>query len=152
VDAQLQVKYEKSFNTLLSAIMLHKCFVTRLWYDSPYVFKQFTRIGIGLSQHLVNNGIASFADALKHDVAYLDRVLNRAGYGAQVRDAVRSLPNFTIEFALVKQERDRIVLNVACTMTNWESLKASDLLGASNPIMFVAGDMHDNLIGNQRLK
>jgi hypothetical protein len=151
-ETEMYIKYEKSFNTLLNSIMLHKCFVTRLWHDSPYVFKQFTGIGATLSQALVNNGVVSFAHVLKYDSMHLDRILNRTGFGAQILKAVKSLPHFRINFNLIKSESDKIILNVICEMENYECVKENDILGLNNPIMFVAGDCFDNLICSQRLK
>jgi hypothetical protein len=152
LETETFVKYEKSFNTLLNSIMLHKCFVTSLWHDSSFVFKQFQRIGAALSKALANNGVISFAHALKHDSAHLDRILNRIGYGAQILDIVKALPEFRIDFKLVKSEGDKVVLNVICTMVNYEAVKENDTLGIGNPIMFVAGDYFDNLICSHRLK
>ena len=151
------MKYEKSYETLLNAALMHKCFVTRMWHDSPHVFKQFTRIGTALSQAFVSNSLTSFRSVLKYDATRLDMTLNSkmVGFGHQVLGLVKQLPFFSASFTLLKHDRenDRVCINVKCRMDNYlEMDEQGGSLGMSNPVMILVGDNYDNLIFAQKLK
>ncbi|XP_031193013.1 probable ATP-dependent DNA helicase HFM1 isoform X2 [Mastomys coucha] len=51
---------EKKFAVLLNSVILAKCFKCKLWENSEHVSKQLDKIGISLSNTMVNAGLTSF--------------------------------------------------------------------------------------------
>lgn len=140
----------KNYLTFLNSVVLYKNFVTKLWFDSPHLFKQFNRIGTALSMSLVNKGICSFEDILRTSPRALERILNKnPPYGNRILETIEKLPRFKIEFKRELITDEDIYVDVICLMENYDyisSLGDGGCLGLSNQIMFVVGDEHYNLL------
>ena len=160
-----------NYETFINSVILCKCFNTRLWHDSPHIFKQFNRIGPALSQTFVNAGIDSINKILQIDPRQLERILNKnQPFGNTILQTIQNLPTFKIEFNLhiidkkqsfnkaktsnLSTEKD-FILDVSCMMTNYEQLTECEnggSLGYYNPMMFILGDEKNNLMFAQRLR
>lgn len=146
------IKNRKNYETFINSTMLHKCITTRLWHDSPHIFKQFSRIGTTLSQALVNQNITSFKEILKLDAHQLEAILNKnQPFGNVVLETVKKLPEYNIEFETIKHG----TIDIICKMVNYENIaKYEDggCLGYNTPIMLIVGDEKNNLLCAHRLK
>ena len=157
-----------TYETFINAVVVYKCFITRLWHDSPHLFKQFNRIGPALSQALLNAEIDSFDKILSTQPRQLEKILNKhPPFGNQIIETIQKLPHFKIEFDLIEKNENKstnkknklnpttIMLDIRCVMTNSAFLNTCEkggCLGYSNPIMFILGDEKNNLIFAQRLR
>ena len=63
-----------SFMTLVSAVILAKCFQANLWDNSPYVSKQVRKIGQVFSKTLAENGKTTIHSILSSDPRQLETV------------------------------------------------------------------------------
>ncbi|XP_070342920.1 probable ATP-dependent DNA helicase HFM1 isoform X4 [Equus asinus] len=67
---------EKKFAVLLNSLILTKCFRCKLWENSLHVSKQLEKIGITLSNAMVNAGLTSFKKIEETDARELELVFN----------------------------------------------------------------------------
>ena len=150
-----------NFETFLNAVVLNKCFNTRLWHDTTHIFKQFNRIGTTLSQHLVNADITTFKKMLQLNPRRLEAILNKSSpFGNHIMDTIAQLPLLGIEFARQTNyqrdiDRDTVEININCVMKNYDimsELENGGCLGLGCQIIFILGDEFNNLLASQRLK
>jgi hypothetical protein len=142
--------------------MVCKCFSTKLWFDTPHIFKQFSRIGTALSSTLVNANITTFDEILKMNAHQLERILNKnAPFGELLLETIQKLPKFRIKFELLDRSNIQIrnnesfILDIKCILENYEELskcKNGGTLGYSSELAFIVGDEKNNLLCSQHLK
>ncbi|XP_028987993.1 probable ATP-dependent DNA helicase HFM1 isoform X2 [Betta splendens] len=85
------------FSTVLNALILAKCFRSKLWENSPYVSKQLEKIGHTLSTAMVNAGLTTFSKIEQTNPREIELVLNRhPPFGNQIRESVIYLPKYEV--------------------------------------------------------
>lgn len=155
------VRLEKNYETFINAAILYKCISVRMWYDSPHLFMQFTRVGMSLSQLFVKNNLTSFEKVLNIGASDLEKLLNKpAPYGKVILETIEKLPKYAITFESSGVCCDRIdsyttTLDIKCTMLNWDYIRGCEnagTLGFSLPILLIVGDEKNNLLCSQKLK
>jgi hypothetical protein len=143
-------------------VILCKCFSTRLWFDTPHIFKQFSRIGTALSSALVNANITTFDQMLKMNAHELERILNKnAPFAELVLETIQKLPKLQIKFELINRSNmqisndENLLLDIKCILNNYEELSKYEnggTLGYKSELIFIVGDEKNNLLCSQRLK
>jgi len=89
---------EKKFAVLLNSLILAKCFRCKLWENSLHISKQLEKIGITLSNAMVNAGLTSFKKIEETDARELELILNRhPPFGTQIKETVMYLPKYELE-------------------------------------------------------
>lgn len=122
------------FRTLVSAVLLAKCFNAQLWENSPHITKQFKKIGFTYSAMLTANGKTSIDSLLCTSpreierVLYLIKILQKkmsiiifnfllkiskksAPFGNDIIDAVEKMPNYSITIQIKPTKLGRIEIN-----------------------------------------
>lgn len=69
-----QNDHPQSYNALLSAVTLVKCFRARLWENTQYAVKQLPGVGIVMSTALATAGKKTFQDILEANPRDIERV------------------------------------------------------------------------------
>ncbi|KAF7243415.1 putative ATP-dependent DNA helicase HFM1 [Varanus komodoensis] len=88
---------QNNFLVLLNSLVLAKCFRCRLWENSPYVSKQLEKIGMTLSNAMVNAGLTSFKKIEDINARELELILNRhPPFGNQIKELVAHLPKYKL--------------------------------------------------------
>lgn len=140
-----------NYETCINAVILHKCILRKLWYDSPHVFKQFARIGDSISHHLVAAGVTSFERLVRMDPREIDAITKKSSpFGQVLVETISKLPRYSIRFEKLNNSRgDASQVVVRCRMNNLSqiaSLKDGGPLGAKQPMMLVIGDEKNRLL------
>ncbi|KAJ6637700.1 putative ATP-dependent DNA helicase HFM1 [Pseudolycoriella hygida] len=88
---------KKNFSALISITYLLKSLQVNLWENSPFVFKQFKRIGYVYSKILASNGKTKLESVLSSSPSDIEMILKkRPPFGKEFLDAVSILPQFDI--------------------------------------------------------
>jgi ATP-dependent DNA helicase HFM1/MER3 len=165
LSQNLSSKHNKIYQTFLNAVILNKCFTTKMWHDSVHVFKQFNRIGATLSQTIIAAGIKSFDEMSTLDATQIEAILNKnPPFGNGILETIQKLPRFHIEFEVNPNKFDSNhfkSINVNCIMDNYDLLKMSEErentkkeITSNYPfyMMFIIGDERDHLLFSSRIK
>jgi hypothetical protein len=135
--------------------MIYKSIYSRMWYDSPHLFKQFNRIGPAISQALVDANITSIEELMNTNPRRMEIILKKSKpYGDQVIETLKSLPKLSISFNKSNdQDEEKCCVDVICSMDNCDYLnEEGGLLGLMHPFMFILGDENHNLLSFAKLK
>ncbi|RNA32523.1 putative ATP-dependent DNA helicase HFM1 [Brachionus plicatilis] len=140
-----------NYETFINLLTLHKCINCRLWYDSPHIFRQFNRIGLGLSQSFVRQSITSFDKVLELNQFEIERRLNKnSPFGTIVIETVKKLPEFRITCEIISLGQ----VNLSISLLNFDFIKTFDdggTLGLKTPISLIIGDEINNLVFTKRI-
>lgn len=146
-----QLNSTNNYETFINLVTLHKCINCRLWYDSPHIFRQFNRIGLGLSQSFVNQSITTFDSVLEMNPFEIERKLSKnSPFGSIVIETVKKLPKFSIKFEIISLGQ----INLSIFLLNFDFLqKFNDggTLGLNTPITLIVGDEFNNLVFTKRI-
>lgn len=52
--------HSNNYDLCFNSVLITKCFLSRLWYDSPHIFRQLQRIGAATSQAFVDANWTQF--------------------------------------------------------------------------------------------
>ena len=118
------------------------------------MFKQFNKVGATYSSNLINEGITTIDKLLELSPIRLDQILNKNGLGQSLLNSAKKLPKFEIQFKKINTNQISHTLEVRCVLLNYEDLKEcgdGGTLGLYNPMIFVMGDMNNNLLTYQIL-
>ena len=89
---------QSSFSTLKGALVLAKCLKSGLWENSPFVSKQFERVGLAYSNCMVDAGLHTFEAIAEKDPRLLEVIVNRpAPFGNHLRDSAKHMPRYNVE-------------------------------------------------------
>uniref|UniRef100_K7EBL3 Probable ATP-dependent DNA helicase HFM1 n=1 Tax=Ornithorhynchus anatinus TaxID=9258 RepID=K7EBL3_ORNAN len=89
---------DTKFSALLNSLILAKCFRSKLWENSLHVSKQLEKIGVTLSNAMVNAGLTSFRKIEDINARELELILNRhPPFGNQIKDTAMHLPKYELE-------------------------------------------------------
>ncbi|XP_018902147.2 uncharacterized protein [Bemisia tabaci] len=137
---------DNCYKTLLSAILLAKCFISQLWENSEHVSRQLPGIGPVLSSHLVAARKVTLQDILDSNPRDLEVVLNRLPpFGNNLIDSVKVLPQFELEIQM-SDTTGEILVEVR--ISNYpDVLKSKNL---QEMFYLLVGNSNNNIIHKSR--
>uniref|UniRef100_A0ABM5G8Q2 DNA 3'-5' helicase n=1 Tax=Pogona vitticeps TaxID=103695 RepID=A0ABM5G8Q2_9SAUR len=144
---------QDNFLVLLNSLILAKCFKCRLWENSVYVAKQLEKIGLTLSNAMVNAGLTSFKKIENKNARELELILNRhPPFGNQIKESVVYLPKYelTIE-QLAKYSEAVAEILVTVILTNFEQLQTKRTAPDSHYVTLIIGDNDNRVVIKQKI-
>ncbi|KAF5306943.1 hypothetical protein FQA39_LY00173 [Lamprigera yunnana] len=133
---------KNTFSALLNALILVKCFHTRLWENSPYVSKQLPGIGSAYSVTLAEADKTSFEALANTNPRDIERIINRKPpMGNEIRGAVEHLPNYKLDLTCL----DNSYVDVKITLKNVELIKSHSSVKKESIMTLLVGDT-DNCV------
>ncbi|XP_037682589.1 probable ATP-dependent DNA helicase HFM1 [Choloepus didactylus] len=144
---------EKKFSVLLNSLILAKCFRCKLWENSLHVSKQLEKIGITLSNAMVNAGLTSFKKIEETDARELEVILNRhPPFGTQIKESVMYLPKYELEVEQVARYSDTVAeILVTILLRNFEQLKTKRTAPDSHYVTLIIGDTDNQVVFKHKL-
>ncbi|XP_043942750.1 probable ATP-dependent DNA helicase HFM1 [Protopterus annectens] len=144
---------KKNFSALLNAQILAKCFRSKLWENSPYVSKQLDKIGVSLSNAMVNAGLTTFKKIEDTNARELEMIVNRhPPFGNQIRDAVVHLPKYELSVEQTAKYSATVAeILVTIVLTNYSQLQAKRTAPDCHSIMCIIGDADNNVVFKQKI-
>ncbi|XP_064284380.1 probable ATP-dependent DNA helicase HFM1 isoform X4 [Passer domesticus] len=144
---------KNNFSALLNSLILAKCFRCRLWENSLHVSKQLEKIGVSLSNAMVNAGLTSFKKIEDINARELELILNRhPPFGNQIKESVLHLPKYELEIEQLPKYSDTLAeVLVTIKLTNYEQLQAKRTAPDFHYVTLVIGDADNQVIFNQKI-
>ncbi|XP_060058042.1 probable ATP-dependent DNA helicase HFM1 isoform X2 [Erinaceus europaeus] len=144
---------EKEFSVLLNSLILAKCFRSKLWENSLHVSKQLEKIGITLSNAMVNAGLTSFKKIEETDARELELILNRhPPFGTQIKETVMYLPKYNIEVEQIGRYTDTMAeIVVTVMLKNFEQLQSRRTAPDSHHVTLIIGDADNQLVFKHKI-
>ncbi|KAM9244799.1 putative ATP-dependent DNA helicase HFM1 isoform 2-T2 [Dugong dugon] len=144
---------EKNFAVLLNSLILAKCFRCKLWEDSLHVSKQLEKIGITLSNAMVNAGLTSFKKIEETDARELELILNRhPPFGTQIKETVMHLPKYELEVEQVARYSDTMAeILVTIMLRNFEQLQTKRTAPDSHYVTLIIGDADNQVVFKHKI-
>ncbi|XP_070323278.1 probable ATP-dependent DNA helicase HFM1 [Odocoileus virginianus] len=147
------VATQEKFAVLLNSLILAKCFRCKLWENSPHVSKQLEKIGITLSNAMVNAGLTSFKKIEETDARELELILNRhPPFGTQIKETVMYLPKYELEVEQITRYSDTMAeILVTVTLRNFEQLQTKRTAPNSHYVTLIIGDADNQLVFKHKI-
>nr|XP_044994605.1 probable ATP-dependent DNA helicase HFM1 isoform X2 [Jaculus jaculus] len=144
---------EKKFPVLLNSLILAKCFRCKLWENSRHISKQLDKIGISLSNAMVNAGLTSFKKIEDTDARELELILNRhPPFGTQIKEAVMYLPKYELEVQQIARYTDmKAEILVTIILRNFEQLQIKRTAADSHYTTLIIGDADNQVVFKQKI-
>ncbi|XP_005857259.1 PREDICTED: probable ATP-dependent DNA helicase HFM1 [Myotis brandtii] len=144
---------EKNFAVLLNSLILAKCFRCKLWENSLHVSKQLEKIGITLSNAMVNAGLTSFKKIEETDARELEMILNRhPPFGTQIKETVMYLPKYELEVEQIARYSDMMAeILVTITLRNFEQLQTKRTAPDFHYVTLIIGDTDNQLVFKHKI-
>ncbi|XP_009870563.1 PREDICTED: probable ATP-dependent DNA helicase HFM1 [Apaloderma vittatum] len=144
---------KNSFSALLNSLILAKCFRCRLWENSLHVSKQLEKIGVSLSNAMVNAGLTSFKKIEDINARELELILNRhPPFGNQIKESVLHLPKYELDVEQLPKYSDTLAeILVTIKLTNYEQLQTKRTATDFHYVTLVIGDADNQVIFNQKI-
>ncbi|XP_036901423.1 probable ATP-dependent DNA helicase HFM1 [Sturnira hondurensis] len=144
---------EKKFAVLLNSLILTKCFRCKLWENSLHVSKQLEKIGITLSNAMVNAGLTSFKKIEETDARELELILNRhPPFGTQIKEIVMYLPKYELEIEQIARYSDTVAeILVTIKLRNFEQLQTRRTAPDSHYVTLIIGDADNQLVFKHKI-
>ncbi|XP_006140221.1 probable ATP-dependent DNA helicase HFM1 isoform X1 [Tupaia chinensis] len=144
---------EKKFNVLLNSLILAKCFRCKLWENSLHVSKQLEKIGITLSNAMVNAGLTSFKKIEETDARELELILNRhPPFGTQIKETVVHLPKYELEVEQIARYGDTMAeILVTVILRNFEQLQTKRTAPDSHYVTLIIGDADNQVVFKHKI-
>ncbi|XP_058516874.1 probable ATP-dependent DNA helicase HFM1 isoform X2 [Ochotona princeps] len=144
---------EQKFTTLLNSLILAKCFRCKLWENSLHVSKQLEKIGVTLSNAMVNAGLTSFKRIEETDARELELVLSRhPPFGTQIKETVTHLPKYELEVKQIARYGDTMAeILVTITLRNFEQLQTKRTAPDSHCITLIIGDADNQVVFKHKI-
>ena len=149
----VQLKH-KSYNIVMNAVLLAKCFRAKIWYDSEYVTKQLNKIGFAMSTSLVEKGIKSFQHVKDANPREIESILKKhPPFGNKLQDAVSGLPMYSMEIEQIDKELHptKATVKIVVKIDNFDSFKQKRLPNTYNSSYLIIGNSDDKLICNEKV-
>eukprot|EP00079_Xenopus_tropicalis_P034809 XP_017948580.1 PREDICTED: probable ATP-dependent DNA helicase HFM1 isoform X1 [Xenopus tropicalis] len=144
---------ENKFSAFLNALILTKCFKSKLWENSSHISKQLEKIGVTLANAMVNAGLTTFKKIEDTNARELELIVNRhPPFGNQIKESVAHLPKYEIKFQQLAKYRAttaEVVLTVL--LTNFKQLQKKRTAPDSHFVMLVIGDDDNQAIFKQKI-
>ncbi|XP_052493711.1 probable ATP-dependent DNA helicase HFM1 [Budorcas taxicolor] len=147
------VATQEKFAVLLNSLILAKCFRCKLWENSPHVSKQLEKIGITLSNAMVNAGLTSFKKIEETDARELELILNRhPPFGTQIKETVMYLPKYELEVEQITRYSDTMAeILVTVMLRNFEQLRTKRTAPNSHYVTLIIGDADNQLVFKHKI-
>ncbi|KFQ28265.1 putative ATP-dependent DNA helicase HFM1, partial [Mesitornis unicolor] len=144
---------KNNFSALLSSLILAKCFRCRLWENSLHVSKQLEKIGVSLSNAMVNAGLTSFKKIEDINARELELILNRhPPFGNQIKESVLHLPKYELNIEQLPKYSDTLAeILLTVKLTNYEQLQTKRTATDFHYVTLVIGDADNQVIFNQKI-
>ncbi|KFP29804.1 putative ATP-dependent DNA helicase HFM1, partial [Colius striatus] len=144
---------KNSFTALLNSLILAKCFRCKLWENSLHVSKQLEKIGVSLSNAMVNAGLTSFKKIEEINARELELILNRhPPFGNQIKESVLHLPKYELVIEQLPKYSDTLAeILVTIKLTNYEQLQTKRTATDFHYVTLVIGDADNKVIFNQKI-
>ncbi|XP_017927839.1 probable ATP-dependent DNA helicase HFM1 isoform X1 [Manacus vitellinus] len=144
---------KNNFSALLNSLILAKCFRCRLWENSLHVSKQLEKIGVSLSNAMVNAGLTSFKKIEDINARELELILNRhPPFGNQIKESVLHLPKYELDIEQLPKYSDTLAeILVTVKLTNYEQLQTKRTATDFHYVTLVIGDADNQVIFNQKI-
>nr|XP_019608650.1 PREDICTED: probable ATP-dependent DNA helicase HFM1 [Rhinolophus sinicus] len=144
---------DKKFAVLLNSLILAKCFKCKLWENSLHVSKQLEKIGITLSNAMVNAGLTSFKKIEETDARELELILNRhPPFGTQIKETVMYLPKYELEVEQIARYNDTMAeILVTIILRNFEQLQTKRTAPDVHYVTLIIGDADNQLVFKHKI-
>ncbi|KAM9283124.1 LOW QUALITY PROTEIN: putative ATP-dependent DNA helicase HFM1 [Morus bassanus] len=144
---------KNNFSALLNSLILAKCFRCKLWENSLHVSKQLEKIGVSLSNAMVNAGLTSFKKIEDTNARELELILNRhPPFGNQIKESVLHLPKYELDIEQLPKYSDKLAeILVTVKLTNYEQLQTKRTATDFHYVTLVIGDADNQVIFNQKI-
>ncbi|XP_075396376.1 putative ATP-dependent DNA helicase HFM1 [Tenrec ecaudatus] len=144
---------KNNFAVLLNSLILAKCFRCKLWENSLHVSKQLEKIGISLSNAMVNAGLTSFKKIEGTDARELELILNRhPPFGTQIKETVMHLPKYELEVEQVTRYSDRMgEILITIILRNFEQLQIKRTASDSHYVTLIIGDADNQVVFKHKI-
>ncbi|KAM9621205.1 putative ATP-dependent DNA helicase HFM1 [Morphnus guianensis] len=144
---------KNNFSALLNSLILAKCFRCKLWENSLHVSKQLEKIGVSLSNAMVNAGLTSFKKIEDTNARELELILNRhPPFGNQIKESVLHLPKYELDIEQLPKYSDTLAeILVTIKLTNYEQLQTKRTATDFHYVTLVIGDADNQVIFNQKI-
>uniref|UniRef100_A0A8C6QTC7 HFM1, ATP-dependent DNA helicase homolog n=1 Tax=Nannospalax galili TaxID=1026970 RepID=A0A8C6QTC7_NANGA len=144
---------EKKFAVLLNSLILAKCFKCKLWENSQHVSKQLDKIGISLSNTMVNAGLTSFKKIEETSARELELILSRhPPFGTQIKEAVMYLPKYEVEVEQVARYSDtKAEILVTVILRNFKQLQTKRTAPDFHYATLIIGDADNQVIFKHKI-
>ncbi|KAM6077801.1 putative ATP-dependent DNA helicase HFM1 [Theristicus caerulescens] len=145
--------HKNNFSALLNSLILAKCFRCKLWENSLHVSKQLEKIGVSLSNAMVNAGLTSFKKIEDTNARELELILNRhPPFGNQIKESVLHLPKYELNIEQLPKYSDTLAeILVTIKLTNYEQLQTKRTATDFHYVTLVIGDADNQVIFNQKI-
>ncbi|XP_021260589.1 probable ATP-dependent DNA helicase HFM1 isoform X2 [Numida meleagris] len=142
-----------NFSALLNSLILAKCFRCKLWENSLHVSKQLEKIGVSLSNAMVNAGLTSFKKIEDTNARELELILNRhPPFGNQIKESVLHLPKYELNIEQLPKYSDTLAeILVTTRLTNFEQLQTRRTASDFHYVTLVVGDADNQVIFIQKI-
>ncbi|XP_010009219.1 PREDICTED: probable ATP-dependent DNA helicase HFM1, partial [Nestor notabilis] len=142
-----------NFSALLNSSILAKCFRCRLWENSLHVSKQLEKIGVSLSNAMVNAGLTSFKKIEEINARELELILNRhPPFGNQIKESVLHLPKYELDIEQLPKYSDTLAeILVTIRLTNYEQLQTKRTATDFHYVTLLIGNADNKVIFNQKI-
>ncbi|XP_038193967.1 probable ATP-dependent DNA helicase HFM1 isoform X4 [Arvicola amphibius] len=144
---------EKKFAVLLNSVILAKCFKCKLWENSRHVSKQLDKIGISLSNTMVNAGLTSFKKIEEANAREIELILSRLPpFGTQIKEAVMYLPKYELEVEQISRYSDtKAEILVTVVLRNFEQLQTKRTAPDSHYATLIIGDADNQVVFKHKI-
>ncbi|XP_027693877.1 probable ATP-dependent DNA helicase HFM1 [Vombatus ursinus] len=144
---------EKKFAVLLNSLILAKCFRAKLWENSLHVSKQLEKIGVTLSNAMVNAGLTSFKKIEDINARELELILNRhPPFGNQIKETVIHLPKYELEVEQISRYNNMVAeILVTVFLRNFEQLQTKRTAPDSHYVTLIVGDADNQVVFKHKL-
>ncbi|XP_019357136.1 PREDICTED: probable ATP-dependent DNA helicase HFM1 isoform X2 [Gavialis gangeticus] len=142
-----------SFSALLNSLILAKCFRCKLWENSLHVSKQLEKIGVMLSNAMVNSGLTSFKKIEDTNARELELILNRhPPFGNQIKESVIHLPKYALDIEQVSKYSDTVAeILVTVILTNFKQLQTRRTAPDFHYVTLIIGSADNEVIFKQKI-
>ncbi|KFV44069.1 putative ATP-dependent DNA helicase HFM1, partial [Tyto alba] len=144
---------KNNFSAFLNSLILAKCFRCKLWENSLHVSKQLEKIGVSLSNTMVNAGLTSFKKIEDTNARELELILNRhPPFGNQIKESVLHLPKYELDIEQLPKYSDTLAeILITIKLTNYEQLQTKRTATDFHYVTLVIGDADNQVIFNQKI-
>ncbi|XP_034635931.1 probable ATP-dependent DNA helicase HFM1 [Trachemys scripta elegans] len=144
---------KNNFPALLNSLILAKCFRCKLWENSLHVSKQLEKIGVTLSNAMVNAGLTSFKKIEDANARELELILNRhPPFGNQIKESVLHLPKYKLDIEQLTKYSDTVAeILVTIILTNFEQLQIKRTAPDFHYVTLIIGDADNQVVFKQKI-
>nr|XP_056700724.1 probable ATP-dependent DNA helicase HFM1 [Euleptes europaea] len=151
--SEFLASHQNNFLILLNSLILAKCFRCKLWENSLYVSKQLEKIGVTLSNAMVNAGLTSFKKIEDTNARELELILNRhPPFGNQIKESIAHLPKYELNVEQLPKYSETIAeILVSVILTNFEQLQIKRTAPDYHYVTLVIGNDDNQVVFKQKI-